>query len=157
MNQEIQPFEPGLAPPTFEQILELERAMKALPPPDEPTPGPELAHHFAAGAYARELTIPAGALIVGKLHATEHFLVVANGCVELITHESREIVAGPRVLVTKPGTKRVILALEDTTLITFHVTDERDPEKIEAAIIVPDPVGELDVPAQQIENEGGAA
>lgn len=38
-------------------------------------------------------------------------------------------------MISAPGTKRAVIALEDTTWITVHVTNETDLEKIEDYVI----------------------
>ncbi len=97
-----------------------------------------LNHHFAPGLYARELFIPKDVTLVGKLHKTEHLLVLTQGDVSILGKEGADRFIAPHTFVTKPGTKRVIYAHEDSVLMTFHVTEETDPEKVEAAIIAPD-------------------
>jgi len=121
--------------PTIEQIMELQQAIGELPQVELP-----LFHHFTDHAYARELHIPAGVAIVGKMHRTHHFLIVASGHISVTTGEGQEDVIGPKVIITTPGTKRAIYAHTDAVLITCHVTDETDLDKIEAAVIMPDPV-----------------
>ena len=98
----------------------------------------ETKHYFADGMYARELHRPAGTLIVGKVHKREHFFVITKGRIMVSTAEGmRECPAGT-VIVSQPGTKRVTLALEDSVATTFHRTDSRDLDAIEAEIIEPD-------------------
>lgn len=121
--------------PTIGQIMALQATMAEMPQVEL-----ELFHHFAAGAYARELHMPAGVAVVGKMHRTQHFLIVASGHISVTTSAGQEDMVGPRVVITEPGTKRAIYAHTDAVLITFHVTDETDLEKIEAHVIQPDPV-----------------
>ena len=121
--------------PTIEQIMGLQAAMAEYPQVEL-----DLFHHFAAGVYARELHIPSGVGIVGKMHRTQHFLVVASGSISVTTSAGQEDITGPRVVITEPGTKRAIYAYTDAVLFTFHVTDETDLGKIEEIVIQPDPV-----------------
>lgn len=46
-------------------------------------------------------------------------------------------IEAPYTFVSEPGTKRAVLALEDTLWTTVHVTDETDLEKIEEYVIAP--------------------
>lgn len=119
--------------PTIEQIRELQQVIGDMPQVELP-----LFHHFANNAYARELHIRAGVAIVGKMHRTQHFLIVAAGHISVTTSEGQEDIVGPRVIVTQPGTKRAIYAFTDAVLITTHVTTETDLDEIEHAIIVPE-------------------
>lgn len=133
--------------PTIEQIMELQQAIGEMPQVEL-----DLFHHFADHAYARELHIPAGVALVGKMHRTQHFLIVASGHISVTTSEGQEEIVGPKVVITEPGTKRAIYAFTDAVLVTVHVTDETDLDKIEAIVIQPDP--ELPAPAPlQIEGE----
>lgn len=96
-------------------------------------------HFFASGMYARVLPRPAGTLIVGKVHKAEHFYIVAKGRVSVTDGDmpARVLEAGT-VLVSKPGTKRAVLALEDAVCLTVHRTDEVDLDAIERELIEPD-------------------
>lgn len=114
------------------RILALEKALEEFPQIDLP-----LAHHHAPGMYARELTIPAGTIIVGKIHRTEHLFVLLRGSVTVVTESGLERLEAPQTRVTPIGTKRLIYAHTDATWTTFHPTQETDLDKIEEAIIAP--------------------
>ena len=96
----------------------------------------ETIHHFSDGIYARELRIPAGVCIVGALHKTKHFMMVSKGRCSIATHEGSTVVEAPYMVETQPGIKRVVYAETDTVMITFHVTNETDIEKIAEQILV---------------------
>lgn len=116
-----------------DKILRLEAAMFA-----QPQLTLETIHHFAPGVYARELRIPAGVLLTGKIHRTEHLNIVSQGRITVFTEDGgrKEIVA-PCTLISKPGTKRVGYAHEDTVWICIHPTDETDLVALEAELIAP--------------------
>ena len=95
-------------------------------------------HHFAPGVYAREMKIPKGVVVTGKIHKTTHLSIVSQGRISIATEEGNKIIEAPAIFVTKPGTKRAAYALEDTTFITIHVTEETDLEKIEQLVIAKD-------------------
>lgn len=94
-------------------------------------------HHFAPGMYAREMFIPAGTVLVGKIHRFAHVNTVAKGRIIVATEEGLKEVAAPAVFVSPPETKRAGYAIEDTVWITYHPTEETDLEKIEQAVILP--------------------
>ncbi len=95
----------------------------------------EAIHHFAPGLYARELRIPAGVLLTGKIHKTEHLNILAKGRIEISSHgESREMIA-PQIFVSPPGTKRAGYAHEDCVWITIHPTEETDLIKLEQDLV----------------------
>jgi quercetin dioxygenase-like cupin family protein len=84
--------------------------------------------------YARVVPRPAGTLIVGKVHRREHFYIVTKGRVQ-IGHEVYEAGA---VIISQPGTKRAVYALEDSICMTVHRTDKTDLAEIEAELVEPD-------------------
>lgn len=97
-----------------------------------------VAHHFVPGLYARELFLAAGVVIVGKLHRTRHLFVLTHGTIRIDDGTGLQELTAPAVCETVPGIKRAILALTDAVMMTFHVTEETDLTKIEAAVIVPE-------------------
>jgi len=116
-----------------EAIYALQAHLSTLPQVELPTE-----HYFADGMYARVLPRAAGTLIVGKVHKREHFYIVAKGRVAVYMDDgAREYVAGA-VIVSKPGTKRAVLALEDSICMTVHRTNKRNLDKIESELIEPD-------------------
>lgn len=132
-------FEHPVSPiPTRDQIVQLQEAM--LPIQCEQ---PEPTHFFAPGMYLRELTVPAGMLLVGKTHKHAHFLVVTKGRAEVISEFGRTVVEPGHISISQPGVKRVVLALEDTQFITVHLnsSDTQDLEVIEAEHIEPEVLG----------------
>ncbi len=98
----------------------------------------ETFHFFADGMYARVVKRAAGTLIVGKVHKKEHFYIVTKGCVEVASEEGTEIYHSGDVIVSKPGTKRAVLALEDSICMTVHRTKKKNLEKIEKELIEED-------------------
>lgn len=101
---------------------------------------PEAVHHFAPGMYCREFSMPAGMLVVGKIHRFSHFMFVLKGRAIVYTELGEDIVEPGYVTISQPGAKRVVLALEDTTFITIHANrdDVQDLELIEAEHIIPE-------------------
>jgi hypothetical protein len=95
-------------------------------------------HFFADGMYARVLPRPAGTLIVGKVHKREHFYIVTKGSVQVVTDEGTRVYSAGDVVVSRPGTKRAVLALEDSICMTVHRTNKHNLDKIEKELIVPD-------------------
>jgi len=62
--------------------------------------------------------------------------MVSKGRCSIATHESSTVVEAPYIVETQPGIKRVVYAETDTVMITFHVTNETDIEKIAEQILV---------------------
>ena len=96
-------------------------------------------HHFAPGAYGREMTLPAGLVVVGKIHKHAHINVISKGRVQVFTEQGGVLeLAAPCTFVSSPGTKRVIHALEETVWTTVHVTNKTDLAEIEREVIATD-------------------
>jgi len=94
-------------------------------------------HRFAPGLYAREMVMPKFSIAVSKIHRTEHFYVVSSGKLAVFDGESWTVIVAPFTGTTKPGTRRVGIALEDTVWTTFHPTELTDVLAIEEEIIEP--------------------
>lgn len=94
-----------------------------------------LKHNFADGVYVREIFIPKGSLIVGKIHKHSHPNFLMKGDVSVLTEEGPKRLKAPLSMISPAGTKRVVYAHEDTVWITIHVTNKKNLKKIEKEII----------------------
>lgn len=118
--------------PSLADICQLQAAMQQLPQVDLP-----VEHTFLPGQYVRTLRMPAGSMVVGKRHRHRHLLVV-TGHVTVRTEDGMVELVGTHVVDSMPGMKRAIYAHADSVLITTHLTEETDLERIEAYVIMPD-------------------
>jgi len=97
-----------------------------------------LKHSFAPGIYVREIFIPAGTLMVGKIHKHEHPNFLMSGEVKVITEsQGEEILKAPMSIISPSGTKRFLLAITDVVWITVHENsnNSRDLAEIEDFVI----------------------
>jgi hypothetical protein len=108
-----------------EKVEQLEQMMQAYDPAVLP-----IKHHFADGIYAREMFIPAGAVLTGAVHKTNHMCILSAGHVRVATDEGPVDLQAPATLIAKPGAKRAIFALEDSVWTNIHATNETDLDKI---------------------------
>jgi len=122
-----------LGKPTKEQIEKLQSEMEKMPQVEL-----ETEHYFSGGMYCRKLIRPAGTLIVGKVHKQAHFFLCAKGEIIAWSENGMKTLKAGDIIESKPGTKRVTLALSDAIGITFHKTDKTDLDEIEAELIEPD-------------------
>lgn len=108
-------------------------------------------HHLSPGAYAREMTIPSGVLIIGKIHRHAHINVISKGRVRVVTEAGAETFEAPHTFVSEQGAKRVVFAETETVWTTVHVTDETDLDKIETSVIASsyEELGIIDAAPQQ--------
>lgn len=101
---------------------------------------PETDHYFCEGMYLRWVFRPAGTLVIGKVHKKRHFYLVIQGAVEVAGGpDGPKRMTAPALVISEPGTKRAVYALEDSVCITIHRTDETDMAAIEAELVEDDP------------------
>jgi quercetin dioxygenase-like cupin family protein len=134
-----------------ENILQCEREMKQMAAAghfsanmDEVFP---LKHYFApidpkygCGAYAREIFIPKGHVIIGKIHRHEHLTFLLKGKISISTESGKQYLEAPCTFVSEAGVKRAAYAEEDTIWTTVHLTrhlGEDNLDKIEDEVIAP--------------------
>ena len=113
-------------------IMQLQEYMQTL---ESTLENCTLRHIFAPGSYAREMTIPKGTLIIGKIHKHAHLNIISQGKVRVATEFGPVYFEAPYTFVSEVGTKRAVYALEDTIWTTIHVTEETDLVKIEDYVI----------------------
>lgn len=95
-----------------------------------------LKHYFSPGVYAREITIPAGTLLTGRIHKYEQLNILSGGEISVLTDDGMKRVCAPFTVVSPPGTKRIAFAHTECTWTTILATEEKDPEKMEALFTV---------------------
>ncbi len=95
-----------------------------------------LTHSFAPGVYVRQIKIPAGTVIIGKIHKHAHPNFLLEGKVSVFTESGGvEELEAPLQMISPAGTKRIVFAHTDTVWTTIHATTETDLEKIEEVTI----------------------
>ena len=120
--------------PSREQIERLQAEMVQMPQADLQTE-----HYFSeSGMYCRKVFRPAGTLIVGKVHKQHHLFLCAMGEIIAWTENGMKRLQAGDVVESKPGTKRVTLAVTDAIGVTIHRTDKTDLDEIEAELVEPD-------------------
>lgn len=117
-----------------QKLYALQEAAATLPEVDCP-----LQHSFIDGVYVRTIFIPAGTVIVGKIHKHSHANILSKGDVVVMTEGGgREHLTGPLTMVSPAGCKRAVYAVTDTIWTTIHSTDETDLSKIEDWVVAKD-------------------
>lgn len=134
------------------KIVDFEVSMRQLYPNYLTEKDFPLRHHFAPGAYGREIFMPARSLVVGKIHKHAHLNMIMKGRVSVVTEDGTIEYQAPIVLVSKAGTKRVVLVHEDTIWVTIHLTDKTDLVEIEDEIIAKT-YEEFDLLEQKLESQ----
>lgn len=125
----------GIKLASREGILAMEAALTQVFEPGQNEEVFPLIHRFADNVYAREILLPAGTIVIGKIHRYGHLNVISKGHVSVLTEDGVEELHGPMTFISKPGTKRVVYAHEDTVWTTIHGTRHTDPDRVEEDII----------------------
>jgi len=81
-------------------------------------------HLFAPGLYGRQMRIPQGMCIVGKIHKHSHINVITQGKIKVVTEFGSDIYTAPKIWVSEPGTKRAVYAITDTEWMTVHANPD---------------------------------
>jgi hypothetical protein len=105
-----------------------------------------LTHHFSPGIYCREIFMPAGTLVIGHIHKTQHLNIILSGSAAVLMEGQVHYVQAPAVIESNPGVQKVLLIEEDMRWITVHTnpSDSKDIRSIEESLI------ELDEDTKQL-------
>jgi len=95
----------------------------------------QVTHHFSKGVYCREIFMPKGSLIVGKIHKTAHMNIISQGDISVRTQFGSDRFKAPHAFKSEIGTQRAVYAHEDTIWTTIHPTELTDVDEIESEII----------------------
>jgi hypothetical protein len=110
------------------------REMSVMPQVDCP-----VQHFFGPSIYIREITIPAGTVIVGKYHKEDHLCSMVEGRMIVMGEDGvqREVVA-PAVFMAKKG-RKTAYAIETVRFQNIYSTNETDVEKLEHMLVEDSP------------------
>ena len=88
-------------------------------------------HHFGPNIYIKEVTMPAGALIIGKHHRMEHLCNMVSGRMFILQEDgSKKELVAPMTFMAKPG-RKVAYIVETVVFQNIYSTSETDIEKLE--------------------------
>lgn len=96
---------------------------------------------YGCCTYAREMLIPKGTLIIGKIHKHQHLNFITKGAVTVFTEFGTKKLVAPCTFVSEVGLKRSVYAEEDTIWTTVHLTEHNTESKlseIETEVIAKD-------------------
>lgn len=100
----------------------------------------EVFHRFAPGIYIREVSIPAGTMVIGHVHKHQHLNLLLKGKVVLLNEDgSTTTYTAPTMLVGNPG-RKIAYVEEDMVWQNIYATTETDVEKLEDELLDKSPV-----------------
>jgi len=115
---------------TTQKVESLLPELRAMPQVDCNTQ-----HYFGPNMYVREVTMPAGSVIIGKAHKAEHMCVMLQGRMLIINEDgSKTELVAPKTFVGTPG-RKVAYIVETTVFQNIFVTDETDIDKLENMLV----------------------
>ena len=96
-----------------------------------------LKHSFADGIYIRQMGMAEDSVVVGAIHIHLHAWFLLTGKITVITENSEEDFVAPCYVVSTPGVKRVIYAVEESIFVNIHKnpSNTQDLDKLEEEIV----------------------
>ena len=92
-------------------------------------------HTFSPGIYAREITIPAGTLVIGMIHKYPQMNILSQGVLTILMEDRVRVIQSPYTVVSPAGTKRAAYAYTQCVWTTILATEETDIAKIESHFV----------------------
>jgi hypothetical protein len=92
-------------------------------------------HHFGPNIYIKEVTLPAGAVIIGKHHRHEHLCNMVSGRMIVVDSEgNRTELVAPMTFMAKAG-RKIAYIIETVVFQNIYSTSETDIQKLEDMIV----------------------
>ncbi len=112
-------------------------------------------HHFASGVYAREMSAPAGALVLGHAHKTDCINIVLAGRARVMVSGSGEVrtVKAGDVFVSPAGVRKLGYVEADLRFLNIHPNpeNETDLQKLEDTYVEKSPAFLLHEALEEVE------
>lgn len=91
---------------------------------------------FAPGLCAREITIPAGTVLIGAVHKTQNLAELSKGRMVLATAHGPVEISAPHKLTVLPGDKNSATALEECVWTNYfpNPDNETNTDKLVARL-----------------------
>lgn len=109
-----------------EKIFAIEAEMKKFPQVECP-----LRHYFIPGMYAREVTIPEGALVTGLIYKYPQICTLSKGHMRVLIGDEIADIKAPYTVVSDRGIKRIATAVTECVWTTYVHTHETEIDVIE--------------------------
>lgn len=95
-------------------------------------------HLRTEGLWMRWCVIDQSHMVTTKVHGTQHPLALMEGVMSVWTPDKGLVThMAPSILITEPGTRRIIFAHTRVQCVTFHPGADEDVQKLEDRIITP--------------------
>jgi quercetin dioxygenase-like cupin family protein len=108
------------------KLERLDAVLAQLPQTEMP-----VTHRFSRGVYARELFIPKGTVLTGRIHKYSQINILLRGDISVLTEDGIKRIQAPFVIESPAGAKRAGYAHEDTVWMTVCGTATTDADVLE--------------------------
>ena len=92
---------------------------------------PKVVHYFSDGVCVREMHAPAGSLILGAAHKTNHIIMLIQGKMQIGIDGDSRFFEAPCTFEALAGSRKIGLAYTDCIVSNIFPTNSRDIEEIE--------------------------
>jgi hypothetical protein len=152
-----------------ENIMAIQHKIEDMVAKGEAPSGKEdrkLTHHFTeidnnynCCLYGREMFMPKGTLVVGKIHKRQGLNFLMQGKVYVATEFGKQWYTAPCIIKSAANVKRIVYAKEDSIFVNVHLTGytgEENLDKVEEDIVAVDysEVGLIDSVNKLLESKG---
>jgi len=93
-----------------------------------------VAHHFGPNVYVREVTLPAGAFVVGHAHKQEHLNIMLTGKLMMEIDGQMQVLEAPMMYISKAG-RKIAYVLETCVWQNIFATDVTDIPALEEMLL----------------------
>lgn len=93
---------------------------------------PKVVHHFSDGICVREMHAPAGSIILGATHKTNHIIMLLEGKMQIGINGDSRLFEAPCTFEALAGSQKIGFAYTDCVVSNVFPTDSRDVEEIES-------------------------
>lgn len=129
---------------TSEKIAAFRSELMALPQVE-----PDTENYFipldCGFLYCRKVSRAANIATLGRVHKQEHFYIIAKGKIAVRGENGLQTYFAGDVVISKPGTQRLVVSLEDSVTITMHKVSSMDMDQIEKELVEDDPDSNYDI------------
>lgn len=88
-------------------------------------------HYFGPSLYIKEVTLPAGTVVIGKPHKMEHMCILLQGRMIIVKEDGERVeLVAPMTFIGSKG-RKVAYIIETVVFQNVYSTEETDIEKLE--------------------------
>jgi hypothetical protein len=88
-------------------------------------------HYFGPSLYIKEVTMPAGTVVIGKPHKMEHMCILLQGRMIIVKESGEKVeLVAPMTFMGSKG-RKIAYIIETVVFQNVYATEETDIEKLE--------------------------